>query len=181
MRTFQFNKAKWSEDLDGTWISFLVKDKSRVLEILSDIKDKLYTCEIKVFRQKRSLNSNAYAWELMTELANVHRANKEEIYIEMLKRYGQIAEDAEGNKIIFSVKEGIDVVSFYKYVQRIGAGMVNGERFIHYKALKGSSEFDTREMSIFLDGIISDCQAEGIETRTPQEIQRMKDLWGKEN
>ena len=33
-------------------------------------------------------------------------------------------------------------------------------------------------MSIFIDGIVSEAKNLGIETMTPNEIARMKDLWG---
>ena len=48
-------------------------------------KDKEY--EIKEYKQKRSLNANAYAWKLITEIGNVVRKSKEEVYLQMLKKY----------------------------------------------------------------------------------------------
>lgn len=50
-------------------------------------KEKIF--EVKEYKEKRSLNANNYAWKLMTEIANVLRMSKEEVYIEMLKAYGQ--------------------------------------------------------------------------------------------
>ena len=44
-------------------------------------------------------------------------------------------------------------------------------------ALPISSEYDTREMAIFIDGIVSEAQALGIDTRTPEELAEMKSLW----
>lgn len=143
--------------------------------------DKEYTVKIEPIKKKRSLSSNAYAWVLMNEIANVLRSDKEEVYLEMLRRYGQIAEDEHGNKIIFSVRSDIDVSHYYKYIEKIGVGMVNGTQFTHYKALKGSSEFDTREMSIFLDGIISEAKQLNIEVMPPAEIAKMNALWGGTN
>ena len=140
--------------------------------------EKDYTVKIEPVKRKRSLNSNAYAWVLMTEIANVLRTDKEDVYVDMLKRYGQIAEDKDGNKIVFSVRSDIDATSFYKYLERIGTGTVNGTEFTHYRALKGSSDFDTREMSIFIDGIVSEAKNLGIETMTPDEIARMNAAWG---
>jgi hypothetical protein len=40
--------------------------------------------------------------------------------------------------------------------------------------LRGSSDYDSREMSILIDGTISDCQDVGIETMTPDELLRLK-------
>lgn len=46
-----------------------------------------------------------------------------------------------------------------------------------YRAIKGTSEYSTKEMSVFLDGIISECQEVGIETDTPEQIARYKEAW----
>lgn len=154
------------------------KEVAQLYASLNIDPEKDYTVKIEPVKRKRSLNSNAYAWVLMTEIANVLRTDKDEIYVEMLKRYGQIAEDKAGNKIIFSVRSDIDATSFYKYLERIGTGTVNGTEFTHYRALKGSSEFDTKEMSIFIDGIVSEAKNLGIETMTPDEIARMNAAWG---
>lgn len=154
------------------------KEVGKLYASLNIDPEKDYTVKIEPVKRKRSLNSNAYAWVLMTEIANVLRTDREDVYVEMLKRYGQIAEDKDGNKVIFSVRSDIDATSFYKYLERIGTGTVNGTEFTHYRALKGSSDFDTREMSIFIDGIVSEAKNLGIETLPPDEVARMNAAWG---
>ena len=126
--------------------------------------------KIDKYRKKRSLNANAYCWKLMTEIANRTRASKEEVYLEMLKRYGQ--------REVISVLAHIPISEYVKYSEEIGEGVVNGKLFKHYYVYKGSSEFDTREMHIFIDGVISEAKELGISTETPDQIARMKDLWG---
>lgn len=59
-----------------------------------------------------------------------------------------------------------------RHFAEIGEGVVNGKKFKHYRAIKGSSEYDSKEMSIFLEGIISECRDVGIETDTPEEVAR---------
>jgi hypothetical protein len=137
--------------------------------------DDLNECEklsIKIdrYREKRSLNANNYAWKLLSEIGNKLRANKEDIYLAMLKRYGQSE--------IISVLSHIPITEYVKYCEEAGESTLNGKLFKHYKVYKGSSEFDTREMSIFLDGIVSDAQELGIPTETPDQIAKMKSLWG---
>lgn len=132
-------------------------------------KDKIYEVDIHEIRQKRSLNANAYAWVLISKMADRLRLSKDEVYITMLERYGQSQ--------IISVLSNIDVEGYIKYYKEIGKGHVDGKEFTHYKVMKGSSEFDTAEMSILIDGIVSECQELGIETMTPDELERMKSLW----
>lgn len=121
------------------------------------------------YREKRSLNANNYAWKLLTEMANVLRTSKEEVYLEMLKRYGQSE--------IISVLSHIPIGEYVKYCEGVGESTLNGKLFKHYKVYKGSSEFDTREMSIFLDGVVSEANEMGIPTETPDELARLKSLW----
>ncbi len=137
--------------------------------------DKLHGAEkiavkIDKYREKRSLNANAYAWLLIGKIADDRRASKEEIYLQMLKQYGQSQ--------VISVLSNIPLGGYIKYYEEIGEGTVNGKQFKHYRVFKGSSEFDTREMSIFIDGIVSEAQELGIQTITPAQLAELKSLWG---
>ena len=125
--------------------------------------------KIDKYREKRSLNANNYAWKILTEMANILRSSKEEVYLEMLKRYGQSE--------IISVLAHIPIGEYVKYCEVAGESTLNGKLFKHYKVYKGSSEFDQREMSIFLDGVVSEAKEMGIPTETPEQIARLKSLW----
>lgn len=117
--------------------------------------------EIERKRKKRSNDANALCWKLCTEIANVLRTDKDSIYIDMLKKYGQ--------SDIVSVASAVDVKPYFKYYDVFGKGSVNGKEFIHYKVYKGSSEYDTREMSILIDGIIDEAKALDIEVISESE------------
>lgn len=152
-------------------LTFSITEKQTAKQLV----DELHDCEklsIKVdkYREKRSLNANNYAWKLLSEIANILRSSKEEVYLEMLKRYGQ--------STMFSVLAHIPIQKYVKYCEEAGESTLNGKVFKHYKVYKGSSEFDTREMSIFLDGVVSEAKELGIQTETPEQIARLKSLWG---
>lgn len=125
--------------------------------------------ELKNPKKKRSLNANNYAWKLITEIGNILRKSKEEIYLQMLKDYGQSE--------IVSILSNISPNGYFKYYEKIGTGIVNNKEFTHYKILKGSSEFDTKEMSIFIDGIVQEAEQLGINTITPKELESLKGEW----
>jgi hypothetical protein len=152
-------------------ITFTVNEKAELLQGYDALKDvELLTIEIKPFRKRRSLNANAYAWKLITDIADVLRASKDEIYLQMLKRYGQSE--------LISVLAHIPVAGYIKYYEEAGESTLNGKAFKHYRVYKGSSEFDTREMAILIDGIVADAKELNIPTETPEEIERIKSLWG---
>ena len=140
-------------------------------QLVNELKDKeKLSVEIKQHREKRSLNANNYAWKLITEIANVLRASKEDIYLLMLKRYGQSE--------IISVLSHIPIDNYVKYFEEAGESTLNGKLFKHYRVFKGSSEFDSREMAIFIDGIVSEAKELFIQTMTPNQIAEMKAMWG---
>lgn len=126
--------------------------------------------EIERKRKKRSTDANALCWKLCTEIANVLRTDKDSVYIDMLKRYGQ--------SDIVSVLSAVDVKGYFKYFDVFGTGTANGKEFTHYKVYKGSSEYDTREMSILLDGIIDEAKALDIEVISEREKSLLLMEWG---
>ena len=121
--------------------------------------------EVIEHHEKRSLSANAYAWALINKIADALRKSKEEVYLQMLKDYGQSE--------FVSVLSSIDVKGYFKYYEEYGKGHVEGREFTHYKVYKGSSEFDSKEMSVLIDGIIQEARQLGIETITPAEKERM--------
>jgi len=139
--------------------------------LLNQDREKLF--EIKPYRQKRSLNANAYAWVLINEMANSLRTSKDEVYQEMLKRYGQSR--------VISVLSEIDISRFVKYYEEIGKGHVEGKEFTHYRCFIGSSEYDSREMAILIDGIVDEAKELGIDTLPTTAVERMKALWQGQN
>nr|DAG81667.1 MAG TPA: NinB protein [Caudoviricetes sp.] len=146
----------------------MIGNSQQIIQWLFQQKDLAKKFEIKEYRQKRSLNANAYCWALIGEIADVLRKSKEDVYLAMLRDYGQSE--------IISVRSDINIIGYFKYYEKFGTGTVNGKEFTHYKVYKGSSEFDTREMSIFIDGVIQEAQALDIQTLTPTQIAELKSL-----
>lgn len=135
--------------------------------LLNQDRKKLF--EVKPHKEKRSLNANAYAWSLISKIANESNLSKDAVYLHVLRMYGQSE--------IVSVRSDINVDGYFKYYEPFGHSMLNGKDFTHYKVYKGSSEYDSKEMSVLIDGIISEAEELGIETLPPHEIQRLKEMW----
>ena len=146
----------------------MVGNSQQIIQWLFQQNDLAKKFEIKEYKGKRSLSQNSYAWVLINEIANVVRKSKEEVYFEMLKAYGQSQ--------IVSILSTIDPQGYFKYYEKIGTGIVNNKEFTHYKIFKGSSEMDTKEMSILLDGIIEEAKNLNIETITPAELAKLRQM-----
>ena len=51
------------------------------------------------------------------------------------------------------------------------------EGYTNVCAYYGSSTYDSKQMSDLIDNIIFECEEQGIPTKTPEEIEKMKSLW----
>lgn len=127
--------------------------------------------EIKEKKAKRTLTQNAYYWVLLHELAKALKIDNDTMHKMMLERYGVYE--------VISVQSSIDLTGYFKYFEEIGSGTVNGKEFTHYKIYKGSSCMDSKEFTVLLDGLISDCEEMGIPTLTKTEVERLKFIEGK--
>lgn len=145
---------------------------SEFQEILD--KGKYLSVEIKQHRQRRSLNANAYMWVMLSKMAEVLHTTKDELYIEMLDRYGVFTHIVVKPSVVERVKEE------WRTVRELGEITVNGKSGIQLQCYFGSSTYDTKEMSVLIDGIVSECKELGIETLPPAELQILKDEWDKE-
>ena len=133
-----------------------------------ELKDKPLDITIKPYRKKRSLDSNSYCWVLLGKIADKLRASKDEVYLTMLKRYGQ------GGVIKVSPKNEQAILSALKYYEPHEKLYTETDKY--YRVWAGSSGYITEEMTIFLDGIISEAKGLGIEVMTPDEIAEMRSL-----
>lgn len=155
-------------------ITFSINEHSVINEI-DDIKEcEKLSITAKKWRQKRSLDSNAYCWLLCSKIAEVIKSSKDEVYEDMLQKYGYFYQDEDGY-ISVTVKTDVDmskISGHWKFLKTNG-------KFTSYLMIKGSSEYDTKEMSHFVDCIVEEAKLLGIETMTPAELERMSAAWQK--
>jgi len=124
------------------------------------------------YRKKRSLDANAYAWVLMQKLAEAAHTDKDTIYLECLKRYSRAF-----THIIVKPQAVEAVKAMYRACEDLGEISVGDMTGHQLRVYYGSSTFDTKEMSVFIDGIVSECKECGIETLTPHQLDQMKGAW----
>lgn len=139
-------------------------------------RDKLYDIKIEEHKEKRSLNANSYLWVLCTKIADklttgYNPVTKEEIYEQMLKSYGQ--------SIMIPVTLNSKLDGYFKYYDYNGRSILNGKVADWYIIYKGSSEYNTYEMTVLLNGVIEECHNLGIETKRQEEIDALLNSWGK--
>ena len=157
---------------DKFYLTFEINEK-QVASQLDEIKDiEKLSINVEKHKEKRSLNSNAYAWVLLQKIAEAVKSDKWSIYLQCLQRYS-------GKFTHMIVKE--NAVEYAKEVFRtcvdLGEVTVNGQTGHQLQVYYGSSTFDSKEMSVFLEGIVQECKELGIETMSPDQIRRMNEQW----
>jgi len=156
-----------------TLITFSVNEKSAILPEY----EKLKTCEklridVKQHRNRRSLDANAYLWVLLQKMAEVLRTDKWSLYLQMLKQYGKFTYIVVKPGAVEAVKKQ------WRECEELGEIDVNGTKAVQMLCYYGSSTYDTKEMSVLIDGVVSECKDLGIDTLSPDELRIMKERWG---
>lgn len=128
-------------------------------------KSTIYDLKIDKHRNKRSLDANNYAWHLINEIANALRMSKEEVYLRMLKDYGQ--------REYVSMLANVNPNRISKYYEEQGTFKHNNNTFKSYMLYIGTSQYDSKEMSIFIDGLVQEARNLGIETLEDIEIENL--------
>ena len=136
-------------------------------------KDKPLNITIKQYRTGRSKDANALMWACIGEIAQEIRADKWEIYLQMLKKYGQYT-------YVCVIPEAVEMIrKQWRECEELGKVNINGRESVQLLCYYGSSTYDTRQFSILLDGIIYDMKELGIPTPTSEEMRRSIDEWEK--
>lgn len=166
----------WEGDIQLTVI--LPQDYQSVIEELlwinkSDISK--YDLRIEKRRKKRSLDANAYMWVLIGKLAEKLRITPEEVYrqhiIDTAAYYIQpVRDDTLERWIEIWESKGKGWI-----VEVIGPSKNKG--WTNCRNYYGSSMYDSKEMSFLIDEVVQSCKQQGIETMTPEEIEKLKVAW----
>lgn len=148
-----------------------VKLESDFREQFDQLNGKPVDVEVKEYREKRSLSSNAYLWTLLDKIAGAIGSDKESIYLDFVRQYGLFKD--------FTLTED-EAKTFSVAWSKLGTGWPteqvdyapDGDHVV-IRAYYGSSTYNTKQMGRLLDAVIEECKELGIETRPREEIESM--------
>ena len=126
--------------------------------------------EVKPYRKPRTLTQNAYYWSLLNQLAAALGVPDDELHGYMVRSYGACD--------VFTVRDDVPLARYFRYYDVVGEGHVDGVRYVHVRAFKGSSEMDSGEFSRLIDGMRQECEQQGIQVMTPSEMASLKFVEG---
>lgn len=158
-------------------ISFEVNERSDFKLLVDEMRDKdKLSIEVKPYREKRSLDANAYFWVLCDKLAEKLRKSKTDIYRELIREIGGVSET------VCMINPAVE--RFRANWQAKGLGWQTEateskiEGCTNVTVYFGSSTFDKDQMARLLDLTIQECREQNIPTETPDQIAEMKARWG---
>ena len=143
-------------------------------------QDKEKKFEIKEYREKRSLDSNAYCWVLCDKIAKELSKDgkiitKEQVYQDNILQIGSF-------EPMIVEEKALD--NFKRIWNRQGLGFLVEEVSRKDKCVKvhcyyGSSTYNTKEMSLLINLLVELAKSLNIETKSQQEINSLLESWDK--
>ena len=128
-------------------------------------------------KRRRSLDANAMAWKLIHDIAGEVGISPEEVYRDAVRNIGGVSD------VICILEKAKD-----SFIRAFTAGHIG--RQVEEKPSKlegcvtlictyGSSDYDTKQMSQFIDNLLQDCAALGIEAPEDERINSLLEAWDK--
>ena len=163
---YQTNKSKISLLLDTNEISIIEELKNY---------EKL-NVELKKYYKKRSLDSNAYAWVLIGKLQAKLGIEKNVIYKDLIKEIGSYEIVPIKNEAVMKFRESWSKNGLGWITETMKSKL---DGFTNVICYYGSSSYDTKEMTRFIDLIVNECKELGIETLSEKELESLLKEWEK--
>ena len=157
----------------------ILETENNCIEHATALIGKTVRAVLKQWRNKRSLDANAYYWVLLGKVADVLDTSTTELHNLMLSRYGQF--EIMDNSILTCIM--LDTVPWQKldyiHLKPTTATRVLDDKKLYrvYRVMRGSHTYNSKEMSILINGLVDEAKELGIETMPPEELERIIKLW----
>lgn len=161
----------------GARISFAVPaDQLTAAKLLADeLREGTISLECKKWRNRRSVDANAYMWVLVDKIAKATKQRPVDVYRHAIK-------EIPGNSTIVCVQnKAKDVLKQQWEARGLGWQVEELDSRIdgctNLKLYYGSSTYDTEQMQMLIDSVVDSAKELGIETLTPFELEGMMVAW----
>lgn len=147
------------------------REAQKWLQSVEAKKGEEVTIEVKRKRKKRSLNANAYFWQLVNKVAIATNSTDQDVYRDLVHNFGvstTLMVRPEAQEAFIQIwTEGKDSSGWF--CEDLGHGVI--------KAYSGTSTYNTQQMARIIDGLVEECKELNIETLTPEELEHLKSTW----
>lgn len=157
-----------------TNVTLSLDDSGTVGEDLQKLNDSsLLMVELKKYKSHRSLDANAMLWACLQELANAQNADKWDLYLLMLRRYGKYEYVAVRDEVV-QVFMGA-----WRECEIVGRIETTKGPMTQLLCYYGSSMYNTQEFSRLLDGVLDEMKQSGLQPPPSEAMRRALELWEK--
>lgn len=130
--------------------------------------------DIKEHKEKRSLNANAYFHKLVDELRQKLKISFAACKNHLITSYGQL-EYIDDVPAVIKTNIEPERMREIETLHCLPIAVKEVEEGAYwYRLYRGTHTYDSREMAMLIDGTIEECKEQGIETMTPNELERLK-------
>lgn len=144
-----------------------------------DLPDGLLDITAVKHRKKRSLNANSFFHLMVQKIAAAVGTSNTAVKNRLIREYGAY-EYIDEHIPTFRLKAEYEDAMLSRediHVKPIGREWADGCEWVRFAFMRGSHTYDTAEMARLIDGTVYEAKELGIETLTPDELERMKAAW----
>ena len=153
-------------------ISLSINEDAR--EAFQSLSGQKVRIRIEKYREKRSLDANAYFHVLVGKIADVIGISKNRCKNVLICRYGQM-EFLDDSPVVIHSNVSIEKMAEQQllHCDPVGCYTDGDTEMVIYQVYRGSHTYDTKEMSVLIDGTVQEAKDLEIETMPPDELERM--------
>lgn len=148
----------------------MIGNKKQCIDWLLETEADIF--EVNIYKKQRNNDQNAKYWKLLYKLSLKLGIGVHELHKQMLRDYSKQGPICAPSTYDMRGVKYYDVMS--KFIK-------NGVEYTSYQVYVPSHELRTDEFAVLLNGLIQECEQQGIETRSPSEIERDSKLYEKSN
>lgn len=156
-------------------LTFEMEDKHSALQAAEALLGSKVSLKVGKFRKRRSLDANAYCWVLIGRLAEKLGIPRTEIYREAIREIGGNSDTVcVKTRAVKKLCDGWERNGLGWQAETMPSKLAGCTNVVLYY---GSSTYDTAQMSRLINNIVDECRIQGIETKSPKEVESLLRQW----
>lgn len=141
-------------------------------EEIDNLFDTELSVELKKYRKSRSDRANRMLWACIGDLAAAQGKKNWDVYLDVLKEYGQFTHLEVNRKALSLLKRE------WREIQELSSRVIVEDdgtitEMVEVLCFFGSHLYDSKEFSILLNGVIEDMKDLGLDIPPTEEMQRV--------
>lgn len=157
-------------------LTLSISQKQSAINCFEELKNKeKLTVKIGKYTESRTKDANKYFWALCEKLAEKLNLTKKDVYLDAIKDVGVFYDDEVEPEKVQHRRKAWEMIGTGWLTERVDFSADGNKEVIRF--YYGSSCYNKKQMSRLIDNVVQDCQAVGIDTRTPEQIANLISLW----